>query len=678
MYNTIINPHNITSKLGWSLLHSIWQGLAIYLVLRVLLLVIPKSWSSWRYNLSLISLFSICGWFIYTLYNKLISISTSADPITAVNISEANMNNVQQIGSIEQSNFIVQSLRLLEQNMSLIDTAYMIGVILFIAKYVYNLLQLKSIKKEGNRNAPEPLIALLDKLKERLKLKNNIGIYISTKVDVPSVLGNLKPIILIPIACLNNMTTDQMEAIILHELAHIKRHDYLINLIQIAIETILFYNPFVWLISTIVRREREHCCDDIVLKQNIAPINYANALVSLETIKVKEFELALAATGNKNQLLNRIKRMMEMKKSRINFTQLVGILVILFAFASTLLIYTPNTFAQSKDDKKDTKKTTKTETYSWIYSEELTIIDSNGNERKYTRLEDVPQKDRERFVHEGTTMYWGSKGKKFVKTSTGIEVVAALDEAKAKVGPFKGETLEEGIQAMDEAIEKEFTGMKAEDVELIKETLNKSLKEAVKANADSKKILIELKKESNATDDEYNTELTKAAIMETLKEVDENINDAQLRIVMAKAQIEMDKALIEAEVNKKKLEDIDEKTKEVEVKIQEIELRKQEKITAINTQLTKSLQELDNENNSSGNAKTFTVNTKKVSVDAEKMINMMHEDGLIDKDGKYVIKKKKDKLYINGTLQPPSVLNKYNKYMNGMDITVEGESKKNK
>lgn len=672
MYNTIINPHNITSILGWPLLHSIWQGLAIYLVLRVLLWVIPKSWSSWRYNLSLISLFSTCGWFIYTIYYKLQLFSASIDPITAVNISEANMNNVQQTGAIEQSNLIVQSLRFLEQNMPFIVTAYMIGVILFIAKYIYNLFQLKNIKKEGNRNAPESLITLLDKLKRSLKLKNNIGIYISTKVDVPSVLGTIKPIILIPIACLNNMTTDQMEAIILHELAHIKRHDYLMNLVQIAIETVLFYNPFVWLISTIVRREREHCCDDIVLKQNIAPINYANALVSLETIKVKEFELALAATGNKNQLLNRIKRMMEMKKSRINFTQLVGILVILFAFASTLLIYTPNTFAQSKDDKKDTK----TETYSWIYSEELTIIDSNGNERKYTRLEDVPQKDRERFVHEGTTMYWGSKGKKFVKTSTGIEVVAALDEAKAKVGPFQGETLEEGIQAMDEAIEKEFTGMKSEDVELIKETLNKSLKEAVKANADREKILIELKKEPNVTDDEYNTELTKAAIIETLKEVDENINNAQLRIVMAKAQIEMDKALIEAEVNKKKLEDIDEKTKEVEVKIQEIELRKQEKITAINTQLTKSLQELDNENNSGGNAKTFTVNTKKVSVDAEKMINMMHEDGLIDKDGKYLIKKKKDKLYINGTLQPPSVLNKYNKYMNGMDITVEGESKK--
>lgn len=678
MYNTIINPHNITSILGWSLLHSIWQGLAIYLVLRVLLLVIPKSWSSWRYNLSLISLFSTCGWFIYTVSHKLQLFSTSIEHTASVNISGGEINNVQPTGAIEQSSLIVQSLHFLEQNMSLIVTAYMIGVILFIAKYVYNLFQLKSIKKEGNRNAPESLIALLDKLKGSLKLKKNIGIYISTKVDVPSVLGTIKPIILIPIACLNNMTTDQMEAIILHELAHIKRHDYLINLVQIAIETILFYNPFVWLISTIVRREREHCCDDIVLKQNIAPINYANALVSLETIKVKEFELALAATGNKNQLLNRIKRMMEMKKSRINFTQLVGILVILFAFASTLLIYTPDTFAQSKDDKKDTKKTTKTETYSWIYSEELTIIDSNGNERKYTRLEDVPQKDRERFVHEGTTMYWGNNGKKFVKTSTGIEVVAALDEAKAKVGPFQGETLEEGIQAMDEAIEKEFTGMKAEDVELIKETLNKSLKEAVKANADSKKILIELKKESNATDEEYNTELTKAAIKETLEGIEENINDAQLRIVMAKAQIEMDKALIEAEVNKKKLEDIDEKTKEVEVKIKEIEEHKRDKITVINRKLEKSLQELNQNNTGETHHKTVTVNIEKEEDKMRKMIASMDQVGLLNRNGKYTVKKKREKLYINGTLQPQAIYDKYKKYMNDLDFTLEGETKKEK
>jgi beta-lactamase regulating signal transducer with metallopeptidase domain len=109
----------------------------------------------------------------------------------------------------------------------------------------------------------------------------------------------------------SGLTTQQVEAIFIHELTHIKREDYLLNLIQSITEAIYFFNPFVWIISSIIRREREHCCDDAVIRSGGNAIAYVRALAHLEEHRMTQTTLALSAIGTKNQLLNRIKRIME-------------------------------------------------------------------------------------------------------------------------------------------------------------------------------------------------------------------------------------------------------------------------------------------------------------------------------------------------------------------------------
>jgi beta-lactamase regulating signal transducer with metallopeptidase domain len=105
-----------------------------------------------------------------------------------------------------------------------------------------------------------------------------------------------------------------LEAILLHELAHISRADYLINIFQSAIETLLFFNPFVWRMSSVIRREREHCCDDLVVAFTEQPLAYARALSSLARQHAAPLPaIALAATGQQPLLFNRIKRIIEMK-----------------------------------------------------------------------------------------------------------------------------------------------------------------------------------------------------------------------------------------------------------------------------------------------------------------------------------------------------------------------------
>jgi hypothetical protein len=107
------------------------------------------------------------------------------------------------------------------------------------------------------------------------------------------------------------LTTEQLEAILLHELAHIKRHDFLINVIQSFIETVFFFNPFTWKLSDLIRREREYCCDDLVISENGSARAYAHALAQLEEVRFSRSTLVLSLAADKNQLLHRIKRIME-------------------------------------------------------------------------------------------------------------------------------------------------------------------------------------------------------------------------------------------------------------------------------------------------------------------------------------------------------------------------------
>ena len=127
-------------------------------------------------------------------------------------------------------------------------------------------------------------------------------------VDVPLVVGCLRPIVVLPIAAISQLNAAQVEAILAHELAHVRRHDYLVNLMQTLAETLLFYHPAVWWLSARIRDEREHCCDDVAVAVCGDPVGYAAALAELEAWRSGELSLAAAATGG--SLLNRVRRIL--------------------------------------------------------------------------------------------------------------------------------------------------------------------------------------------------------------------------------------------------------------------------------------------------------------------------------------------------------------------------------
>jgi len=127
-------------------------------------------------------------------------------------------------------------------------------------------------------------------------------------VEVPTVIGWLRPVILLPASALTGLSAEQLEALLAHELAHIRRYDYLVNLLQTTIETLFFYHPAVWWVSTQVRQEREHCCDDLAVAACGDVLTYARALTALEQLRGSEPQLAVAASGG--SLLVRIQRLL--------------------------------------------------------------------------------------------------------------------------------------------------------------------------------------------------------------------------------------------------------------------------------------------------------------------------------------------------------------------------------
>ena len=146
------------------------------------------------------------------------------------------------------------------------------------------------------------------RLSRRLHIARHVRLLESTIVDVPTVIGWIKPVILMPASALAGLTPHQLEAILAHELAHIRRHDYLVNLLQTVVETLLFYHPAVWWLSRRIRAERENCCDDLAVSLCGDPYTYAQALADLEELRAPGRHLAMAANGG--SLAERVRRLL--------------------------------------------------------------------------------------------------------------------------------------------------------------------------------------------------------------------------------------------------------------------------------------------------------------------------------------------------------------------------------
>lgn len=320
--------YNISQVLGITVVHSLWQGLIVYMLLRIFMLVFPQVPAGARYRVAFGALTVVLGWFLYTLFLQLINYEWQAN--TPVALNPIALPGIIDAGVQTPINKYYVTIA---GYMPYVTVLYVVGLVFNTLKLAFAWNNIYQIKKYVTQTE---FSSSISKLSAQLDLKTKVNAAFSEWVDVPCVTGFFKPIILLPISISCYLNTEEVEAILLHELAHVKRNDYLHNFIQQVIGIMLFFNPFARLISKIISEEREHSCDDLVIETTSRPFIYAQTLLKLEENKQYQWQLALAATGKRKfELLNRIERIMKTKKHTINIRPvLVTVLALTFGITS--------------------------------------------------------------------------------------------------------------------------------------------------------------------------------------------------------------------------------------------------------------------------------------------------------------------------------------------------------
>jgi len=297
--------YNISQVLGITIIHSLWQGLLIFFVLRLIFSAAPALSSVKKYNLSAVALLGMAVWFIYTFCAEANAYDWS--PVAAT-YSLTNGFNLHAVAHPDLQTTLYTSIK---NYLPLVSVIYAIGLVVNLSRLGFAWNKIRLIKK--SMIAAENLQPRIDEFSHRLNISRYVKVSFSRLVDVPCVIGYFKPILLLPITLTFQLSAEEIETIILHELSHIKGNDFLVNLVQQLISVLLFFNPFAQLINNIMSTERENRCDDMVVEKTQNKLTYAYALLKLEEVRQGELKLALAATQNKNHLLNRIERIMETK-----------------------------------------------------------------------------------------------------------------------------------------------------------------------------------------------------------------------------------------------------------------------------------------------------------------------------------------------------------------------------
>lgn len=337
-----------SQALGWALIHSVWQAAIICLIVFCLFRFIGNRQSNVRYMIALTAFAIICVinavTFLYLKSEFDVDAPIHGSVVYQMNAYHQAMNENLKASDID-FRMLVQS------NMPWLLALWLSGAIIFSLRTAGGWWYTSRLRKESI-----PLGAdwanKLNALAYQLGIKQWVEIASSASISSPVVFGYLKPIILVPASMLTGLTPEQIETIFLHELAHIKRNDYIINLIQSVVESIYFFNPFVWIISSWIRTEREHCCDDTVVAFNGNVLQYARALAKLEEVRTENPQLVLGLSGNGNQLFNRIRRIMERSARKYPARERiipVILLILGITCASWITVQTP-------DEKQNTEQ----------------------------------------------------------------------------------------------------------------------------------------------------------------------------------------------------------------------------------------------------------------------------------------------------------------------------------
>ena len=338
---TALQHSPFLQSLGWAIANSLWQAAALWIAYLLVSGVYRNASAKFKNNLSTILLSSAFAWFCITLFTKYFAVAG----VTRIYQVEYYSPDAGTAAGFKWNELLNKFAAVLPY----LSVAYLILLLFLSFRLIRVYTFTRFIKSNGLQKPAVEWKLFAEKVARHMGITRKIKLWVSRHVDVPATIGFIKPVILIPLASVNQLSADQLEAIILHELSHIKRNDYLINLFISIIETILFFNPFIVLLAKIIKRERENCCDDFVIQYQYDRHAYASALLSLEQFRNMSLRLAIGSTSGKKQLLIRVKRIMEINSNtNFNYGQKLAALLFITGVICSVAWLSP----QSSENKK--------------------------------------------------------------------------------------------------------------------------------------------------------------------------------------------------------------------------------------------------------------------------------------------------------------------------------------
>ncbi|QRK10710.1 M56 family metallopeptidase [Archangium violaceum] len=325
----------VSQSLGWALLHLLWQGALVAGALAVALRVLDRRAASVRYLLAcgaltlMLVLPALTGWRHYTSLQKEEPLPEASAPVM-LHTREPVSAPVPTLTprAAEPTPVLERALSRVGEHMHWLVLAWGLGVAVSSLRLLSGWLKLRRLVREAEP-APTEWQEALEKLSQRLGLTRPVRLLRSAALDVPAAVGWLRPVVLLPVTALTGLSARQLEMVLAHELAHIRRHDFVVNLVQTLVETLLFYHPAVWWMSRVIRVEREHCCDDIAVGTSGNAVSYARALTALESLRVMPLEAsspAMSALGG--SLTDRVRRLVVAPAARCSSRWVAGASVV--------------------------------------------------------------------------------------------------------------------------------------------------------------------------------------------------------------------------------------------------------------------------------------------------------------------------------------------------------------
>lgn len=314
--------NSLAEALGWALLHSLWQGGAIALLLAAGLILARSQPPRIRYRLAvaaMVALLAACAGTFAWIYEPQPGLAAGAFEDVTLSFSamqEALPSAAATAGTEAAADPPTAYFSYFEQHLPLLVNAWLLGVLLLSLRMLGEIAYIQHLRHYRCRKPDGIWLEKLSGLKARMGIRRHVELRETHRIHGPMVAGVFKQVILLPAGLLSGLPPEQVEAVLAHELAHVRRNDYFVNLLLSLAEILLFFNPMAWWIGQKIKAEREHACDDLALEMTGDTLSLVRSLALMEEWRLNGRPFAMAFAGKDGSVLSRIQRLLQREDKR--------------------------------------------------------------------------------------------------------------------------------------------------------------------------------------------------------------------------------------------------------------------------------------------------------------------------------------------------------------------------